>query len=432
MRSTQDIKVGLLGLGVVGGGVAATLLNQGDALARKMGRRLVLEKILVRDPGKVRSPEIPATLITTNPEEILADPQILVVVEVMGGTQPASRYLHDALSAGKHVVTANKEVMAKHGPELLALAQQRRVHLLFEASVGGGIPIVGCLTNQLLANDIRSVRSIINGTTNYILTRMAHQHTDFPVALREAQDQGYAEADPTNDVEGIDAAYKLSVLAYLAYHQRVPPEDIYREGISRLQAQDFRYAQELGYAIKSLAIATLEGGAIQARVYPAFVPLDNMLAKVDGVYNAVEVDGNLCGRVLFHGRGAGREPTTSAVVGDLVEIARRMDGAGPPPPVPVLERPWPIRPMGDLRSRYYLRLTVADRPGVLAQIARILGESLISIAAVVQKDTNLAEQTAELVITTHAAQEASMQQAMQAVSALDVVRRVNNLIRIEE
>ncbi|MSQ06985.1 MAG: homoserine dehydrogenase [Dehalococcoidia bacterium] len=432
MRSTQEIKVGLLGLGVVGGGVAATLLGQGDALSRKIGRRLVLEKILVRDPAKARPADVPAALITTNPEEILADPQIQVVVEVMGGAQPANRYLQDALSAGKHVVTANKEVMAKHGPELLALAQQRRVHLLFEASVGGGIPIVGCLTNQLLANDIRSVRSIINGTTNYILTRMAHQHTDFPVALKEAQERGYAEADPTNDVEGIDASYKLSVLAYLAFHQRVPPENIYREGISRLQAQDFRYAQELGYAIKSLAIATLEGGAIQARVYPALVPLDNMLAKVDGVYNAVEVDGNLCGRVLFHGRGAGREPTTSAVVGDLVEIARRMDGAGPLPPVAALERPWPIRPIGDLRSRYYLRLTVADRPGVLAQIAHILGERLISIAAVVQKDTNLAEQTAELVITTHSAQEASVQQALREMTGLSVVRRVNNLIRIEE
>jgi homoserine dehydrogenase len=432
VKASQEVKIGLLGLGVVGGGVAATLLDQGEALSRKTGRRLRLHKVLVRDPSKPRSPDVPAHLITTNPEEILADPQIQVVVEVMGGTQPANRYLTAALSAGKHVVTANKEVMAKHGPELLALAQQHRVHLLFEASVGGGIPIIGCLTNQLLANDIRSVRGIINGTTNYILTRMAHEHTDFPVALREAQERGYAEADPTNDVEGIDAVYKLSVLAYLAFHQRVPPESIYREGISQLQAQDFRYAHELGYAIKSLAIANLEDGAIQARVYPALVPLDHMLAKVDGVYNAVEVDGNLCGRVLFHGRGAGREPTASAVVGDLVEIARRLDGAGPPPPVVALERPWPIRPIGDLRSRYYLRLTVTDRPGVLAQIARILGESHISIAAVVQKDTNLAEQTAELVITTHAAREAAVQGAMKAVAALDVVRRVNNLLRIEE
>ena len=323
-----EINVGLMGLGVVGGGVAAALLGQREEIIRKIGRPVNLKKILVRDPDKPRESGIPSDLLTTNPEDILTDPAIHVVVEVMGGTKPAARYLNDALSSGKHVVTANKEVMAKHGPELMSLAQGRGVNLLFEASVGGGIPIVGCLMNELLANQVHSIRGIINGTTNYILTRMANQFTDFHQALAEAQEMGYAEADPTNDVEGTDAAYKLAILASLAFHQQVQPEEVYRQGIGSLEAKDFRYAHELGFAIKSLAIATRENGAIRARVHPSLVPLDHMLAKVDGAYNAVEVEGNLCGRVLFHGLGAGREPTTSAVVGDLIEIGRKIGWMG--------------------------------------------------------------------------------------------------------
>ena len=422
----------MMGLGIVGSGVAATLLEQSDSISRKVGHPLKLKRILVRDPGKPRDPSIAPELITTNPEEILADPEIQIVVEVIGGIQPATRYLKASLSSGKHVVTANKEVMAKHGPELMALAHQNQVNLLFEASVGGGIPIVGCLMNELVANDVRSIRSIINGTTNYILTRMAHHHTDFQQALQEAQQHGYAEADPTNDVEGHDAVYKLAILATLAFHTRVHPEDIYRQGISSLEAQDFRYAQELGYAIKSLAIATQVDGAVQARVYPALVPLDHMLAKVDGVYNAVEVEGSLSGQVLFHGMGAGRGPTTSAVVGDLIEVARKLGSERWPVPTAQLDNHSLIKPIDDLESKYYLRLSVTDQPGVLAQIAHILGDGSISIASVLQKDTNPSEQTAEIVITTHPAREASVQQALHQVAGLEVVRGVNNLLRIEE
>ncbi|MFQ6028650.1 MAG: homoserine dehydrogenase [Dehalococcoidia bacterium] len=432
MRSATEINIGLLGLGSVGGGVAATLLERSEIISSKIGNPIKLKKILVRDPGKIRDPGIPGELITTNPEEILADPDIQIMVEVIGGTQPAAQYLKDALSSGKHVVTANKEVMAQNGPELLVLAQRSRVNLLFEASVGGGIPIVGCLMNELLANEVHSLRSIINGTTNYILTRMAQAHTDFSQALSEAQAAGYAEADPTNDVEGFDAVYKLSILSSLAFHHRVPPEDIYRYGISNLQAQDFRYAQELGYAIKSLAIATLDQDNIQARVYPALIPLDHMLAKVDGVYNAVEVEGDLCGQVLFHGRGAGRGPTTSAVVGDVMEIARKLRTDQPPALIPQLDRPRSIKPIDDLECKYYLRLRTVDRAGVLAQIARILGEGNISLASVLQKDTDLAAQTAEIVITTHPAREASVQKALELVSNLEVVQEVSNLLRIEE
>ena len=434
----KPVNVGLLGLGVVGGGVAAALLEQPAHPAGPAGRPVHLKKALVRDPARQRDVSLPAGIITTNPEDVLADPDIALVVEVMGGENPAYRYLEAALQAGKHVVTANKEVMAKRGPELLALAQGKGLNLLYEASVGGGIPIIGCLVKELAANRFRSVRSIINGTTNYILTRMANDHTDFALALTEAQERGYAEADPTNDIEGIDAVYKLSILAGLAFHRRVAPEDIYREGITRLQPQDFRYAHELGYAIKSLAIATLEDGAIQARVYPALIPQDTMLAKVDGVYNAVEVEGNLCGRALLHGQGAGRGPTTSAVIGDLIEIARNLgsessdSGQSAPLPAVTLDEGGSVKSIDDLECKYFLRLNIADRPGVLAQIARILGEQHISIASVLQKDANPDAQTAEIVITTHPARESSVQKSLQLAANLEVVQEINSLLRIEE
>ena len=436
MSSAPALNVGLLGLGVVGGGVAAALLDPSDTLAAKAGRPLILKKALVRDPAKSRDTAVPAHLLTANPEEILADPAIGLVVEVIGGVDPAAPYLRAALSAGKHVVTANKEVMAKHGPELLALARQNRVQLLFEASVGGGIPILGCLRDQLQANQFRSIRSIINGTTNYILTRMANDHTPFRQALAEAQERGYAEADPSSDIEGSDAVYKLSIMAALAFHQRIAPEDIYRQGIAQLEPQDFRYARELGYAIKSLAIATLENGAVQARVYPALLPEDSMLAKVDGVYNAVEVAGSQCGRVLFHGQGAGRGPTTSAVVGDIIAIARQPDNIPPPDNGNGADtdtaRPGRIQSIAELECKYYLRLNVADGPGVLAQIAQILGQQNISIAAVLQKDTDPVAQTAEIVITTHPARESSVQQSLQLLAGLAVVREISNLLRIED
>ena len=437
-----------MGLGVVGGGVAQSLLERSDSISGKIGHPVSLKKVLVRDSGKPRDVNPAPAPVTTNPEEILGDPDIQVVVEVIGGAQPAFEYLKLALSAGKHVVTANKEVMAKHGLELLALARENRVNLLFEASVGGGVPIVGCLMNQLAANDVRSIRSIINGTTNYILTQMAYQSTPFGQALEEAQQLGYAEADPTNDVEGFDAAYKIGILASLAFHQRIGFDDVYCQGISALEPQDFRYAEELGYAIKPLAIAALEDGAVGARVYPALVPVDHMLAKVDGVYNAVEVEGSLCGKVLFHGMGAGREPTTSAVLGDLIDICRSMvshggsdTGEGPNQQGDISQlyswqpgngESWAIKSMDDLISRYYLRLNVADQPGVLALIAQILGDGQISIASVLQKAADQAEQTAEIVITTHPSREAAVQKSLRAMADLTVIRKVNNLLRIED
>ena len=421
-----------MGLGVVGGGVAETLLHPQQPVSRTVGCPVRLRKVLVRDLAKRRSSSLPSDFLTTDPRDLLDDPEIDVLVEVMGGESPAGEYIREGLSRGKHVVTANKEVMAKRGPELMSLAADGRVNLLFEASVGGGIPIVGPLMKDLLANQVNSIHAIINGTTNYILTRMAWDRIEFSAALKEAQDQGYAEADPTDDVDGIDAAYKLAVLATLAFHTIVRAQDVYREGISRLQPQDFRYAQELGYAIKLLAIAKRDGDSVQARVHPSFVPQDHMLAKVEGVFNAVEVEADLIGRVLFHGMGAGRNPTTSAVVGDLVEIARKLRSGSAPLLAMELGTTLTVAPMSSLTSRYYLRLTVEDRAGVFALIGRILGELDISIASVIQKDTDPSTNTAEIVVTTHPAWEEAVQESIKQMEGLEMVREVHNLVRLED
>ena len=419
-------------MGVVGSGVASYLFRYVDSIERQCGTRVVIKKILVRDQSKTREEIIPDSLLTTNPEEILRSSELDIIVEVIGGDQPAATYLSDALISGKHVVTANKEVMAKFGSDLLALAKRNNVRLLFEASVGGAIPIIGNLSNDLIANKVSSIRGIINGTSNYILTRMSEDHAEFEIALKEAQQQGYAETDPTNDIEGTDAVYKLSIMSSLAFHTVVNPNDIYREGIKQLQIQDFRYADELGYAIKSLGIASLNGSSIQARVHPVLLPKGHMLAKVDGVYNAIEIAGDLCGQVLFHGRGAGKEPTTSAVLGDLFEIIRTTNSCAVQNEVSDINLGLAVQSIDDLESKYYLRLNVSDQSGVLGQIAMILGEENISLAEVLQKDTNLLAKTAEIVITTHPAFEVALQRSLNRISQLDVVHEVSSLLRIED
>lgn len=431
-RTSKELRVGLLGLGVVGSGVASYLFRYVDSIERQCGTRVLIKKILVRDQSKTREEIIPDSLLTTNPEEILRSSELDIIVEVIGGDQPAATYLSDALISGKHVVTANKEVMAKFGSDLLALAKRNNVRLLFEASVGGAIPIIGNLSNDLIANKVSSIRGIINGTSNYILTRMSEDHAEFEIALKEAQQQGYAETDPTNDIEGTDAVYKLSIMSSLAFHTVVNPNDIYREGIKQLQIQDFRYADELGYAIKSLGIASLNGSSIQARVHPVLLPKGHMLAKVDGVYNAIEIAGDLCGQVLFHGRGAGKEPTTSAVLGDLFEIIRTTNSCAVQNEVSDINLGLAVQSIDDLESKYYLRLNVSDQSGVLGQIAMILGEENISLAEVLQKDTNLLAKTAEIVITTHPAFEVALQRSLNRISQLDVVHEVSSLLRIED
>ena len=426
------INVGLLGLGVVGGGVARALTQKSGLIAEQTGRPVCLHRVLVRDMEKARAFEVPAHVLTTNATDILEDPSVSIVVELMGGENPAWEYITRALESGKSVVTANKEVMAKHGTELMALAAEKGAHLLFEASVGGGIPIIRPLMKDLLANDIEAVRAIINGTTNYILTRMTYGGMDFADALQEAQDLGYAESDPTNDVEGIDAAYKLAILASLAFRTRVSSEDVYREGIARLTARDLRYARELGYVVKLMAIAKKSNGRMEVRVHPALVHQEAPLAKVDGVFNAVEIQGDLVGKVLFHGQGAGSAPTTSAVVADIIDVARRISSGTPEPIAAPMDNACTVSPISELVARYYMRLTVTDRPGVLAQLARVLGDRQISIASVIQKEADSAAQTAELVITTHPSREQDVQLALKELKDLDVVREIGNFLRVEE
>jgi len=430
----DSIGIGLIGLGVVAGQVARVLTDRAGDLADKVGCPLVLRKVKVlpQDLSRPQAKEMPARLFTTDEDEFFQEPGIDIVVEAIGGVSPALEYHKRAISGGKHVVTSNKELIAKHGTELLALGRQHGVGVQYEASVGGGIPLIAPFKHDLVANNIRGIFAIINGTTNYILTRMARDGLDFSSALKQAQELGYAEANPENDVEGIDANYKLAILASLAFQSQVRPGDIYREGISRLTSRDFRYARELGFAIKLLAIAKLSGDVIEVRVHPVFLPEDSFLAKVDGVYNAIQVEADLAGKVLFMGEGAGAMATSSAVVADVVSSARKIVlGIGS-------LSTWKevpgktIRPMDEIETQYYIRLSAADQPGVLAQIARILGDNMISISSAIQPESDDVTQTAEIVIMTHPAVEKAMQKALHELAQLEVVREISNFIRVEE
>lgn len=422
----------MLGLGTVGSGVAQVLLDKAPTITQLVGAPVALARVAVRDIARERRVAVDRTLLTTSPEAVVDDPTLAVVVEVIGGEEPAFDLIRRAVRAGKHVVTANKEVVAKHGPTLHALAAEHGVDIFFEASVGGGIPLIAPFKHDLSVNRIVSVQAIINGTTNYILTRMAADGLEFATALRQAQELGYAEPDPTNDVEGYDARYKLAILATLAFQVPIHPAQISCEGISRVGSRDFRYARELGYAIKLLAIGKLTELGVEVRVHPAMVPESHPLASVDGVYNAVIVDGDLVGRVLFSGRGAGALPTASAVVADVVEAARNRRSGIPSVFRPRLDGEHRVVSMDAVLTRYYLRVSVADQPGVLAKMTRILGDRDISIASVIQKETDDLEQKAELVIMTHIAGESQMQSALSELAALDVVREIGNFIRVED
>jgi len=429
----KSIGIGLMGLGVIGGQVARVLVDKAEVLAEQVGCPLVLKKVKVSSRGLTRpqAMEMGPQFFTTDADEFFAEPEIDIVVEVIGGESPALQYLKRALSGGKHVVTANKEVIAKHGAELLALAQQHNVGLRYEASVGGSIPLIAPFQYELVANKISGIYAIINGTTNYILTRMAREGVDFSSALTQAQELGYAEANPENDVEGIDATYKLAILTSLAFQSQVRPDDIYCEGISRLSSRDFKYARESGFAIKLLAIAKRSNHSIEVRVHPAFIPEYSLLAKVDGVYNAILVEGDLVGQVLFYGQGAGPLPTSSAVTSDIVSEARDIVLSVGSRFQVRLDSGALIKPMSEIETRYYLRMSVADRSGVLAQITKVLGDHQISISSVTQKEADSAAQTAEAVIMTHPAREKAMQQALNELAYLAVVNEIGNFVRVE-
>ncbi len=430
----QSVGIGLIGLGVVAGQVARILTDKAGDLEEKVGCPLILRKvkILPEDLSRPLARQLSHNLFTTDDEEFFSEPGIDIIVEAIGGEKPALDYLQRAISGGKHVVTSNKEVIAKHGTELLALARQHGVSLYYEASVGGGIPLIAPFKHDLVANEIKGIFAIINGTTNYILTRMAGEDMDFSSALKLAQEKGYAEANPENDIEGIDANYKLAILSSLAFQSKVRPDDIYHEGISRLTSRDFRYARELGFAIKLLAIAKQSDEFIEARVHPVFIPRDTFLAKVEGVYNAVQVETDLAGRVLFIGEGAGAMPTSSAVIADVVSSARKVIFGTGSSSLPKLDSGKSVRPMDEIETQYYVRLSAADQPGVLAQIARVFGDNMISISQAIQPESDSMTQTAEIVITTHPAREKAMRQALHELAQLEVVREISNFIRIEE
>lgn len=423
------MNVALLGAGTVGAAVAELLLERSDSLSRKAGVPLRLKTVVVRDPAKPRPGLEGASVhMTTDIGDVLDDPEIDIVVELMGGFQPAFDAMRTALERGKSVVTANKEVLAKEGYFLRTLAARKGLDLFYEASAGGGIPIVRPLRECLVGNRIGHVMGIINGTTNYMLTRMSQAGEEYSVALADAQARGYAEADPSSDVDGHDAAYKLAILASLAFETPVPVDAVYREGISRITPEDIRYGRELGYTLKLLAIAKHHDGDIEARVHPTFIPDTHPLASVSDVFNAVFIHGEPVGDLMFYGRGAGGGPTASAVIADVVEVARRRrTGSGGEPPLPELRAR--VKPMGETVSRYYVSLKVVDRPGVLAAIADCFGRHGVSIESMIQKGRE--QDPVDLVFVTHEVQEANLQAALGDIEGLQVVHHVANVIRVE-
>ena len=405
------------------------MLSWGPQLSRRAGVELCLKKALVRDVSKRRPVEVAAELVTADASEVLDDPAIEVVIEVAGGDEPMRSYIERAINAGKHVITANKVVMARHGPELLDLAAEKNVDVYFEAAVGGGIPLISTFRVDLQANRIERVSAVINGTTNYVLGRMASGST-MGDAVREAQDAGYAEADPTDDIGGFDATYKLAILASIAYEIKVRPSDVYREGIEGVEPVDFRYARELGYAIKLVAHAQRHTGRVEARVHPAMVPLDHPLARVEGAENAVFVEGDLVGQVLLVGQGAGGRPTASAVVGDLIDLARSIRRGVQSRPSFSFDDRIGVVPIGEVKTRAYYRIRVDDRAGVVAAIGQVFAEEGVSISSFIQKDAFSHDQTAELVVTTHPSLDASLQRARERMAALEPVRAVSSFLRV--
>ena len=416
----EPLGIALVGCGTVGAGVAKLLLDHRDRLDRRAGRPLDLRRVVVRDPGKPRS--LPRDLVTTDLRTALADPTVDVVVELVGGTDVARRVVLDALAAGKHVVTANKALLAGHGAEVFDAARAAGRAVCFEAAVAGGVPIIRALAESLAANQVTAIQGILNGTSNFILSGMADRGTTYADALAEAQRQGYAEADPTLDVDGSDAAHKLAILAQIAFGVTARPDQIERVGIDKVDSMDVRFADELGYTIKLLAEAWADGTQVALHVAPVLLRHTDMLAQVRGAYNAVQVVGDVVGETLYQGPGAGMMPTASAVVADLIDLAvgraqrtfaaaRLWDREG---------RGFAVEPSEKVRTRFYLRLLVRDKPGVLADVCRVLADEGISLASVIQHEAQEGhpEQTVPLVIMTHTAPTGRFRTAVAAIDRL--------------
>ena len=425
----EAIKIGLLGSGTVGSGVVRVLKENMEEITARVGTRLVLAKVLVRDKKKPR-PYLDGVELTDRVEDILEDEEISVVVEAMGGLHPAKEYMLRAMEAGKSVVTANKDVVAQFGQELFDMAEKHDVDFRFEASVGGGIPIIMPLKQCLTANRISEVLGIVNGTTNYMLTKMSEEGMSYDDVLKEAQEKGYAEANPSADVDGLDAARKAAILSSIAFNMRISLADVSVEGITKITPEDISYAKNLGYVVKLLAIGKETDDGINVRVHPVFLPKEHPLASVNGVYNAIFVRGNAIGEAMFYGPGAGSLPTASAVVADIIDVSRDIVTHSFGRLNCTCYREKVLCPIEKTQSSYYVRLLVEDKPGVLGAIATAFGNADVSLQSVIQTQRNGNEQ-AEIVAITHCVSHANILAALGVLKALPVVSEVRNLIRVE-
>ncbi|MDO8588154.1 MAG: homoserine dehydrogenase [Armatimonadota bacterium] len=425
------INIGIIGFGTVGCGALKILQENKDAIELKVGSSICVKRIADIDIERKRPVQYDPAILTTDAYQIINDPEIDIVVELIGGVNPAGKFILDAIKNGKQIVSANKELIAREGHGLLLEAGKRKQDFFFEASVGGGIPIIRPLKICLAGNRIEEIIGIVNGTTNFILTKMAQEGRDFGEVLAQAQSLGYAEADPTNDVEGHDAAYKIAILASIAFNSRVNVQEVYREGITKLSERDMSYARELGYCVKLLAIAKQHNGSMEIRVHPAFLPQSHPLASVNDVYNGIFVRGDAVGDVMFYGQGAGPMAAGSAVVGDIIDVARDINCGATGRICCTCFEDKAALSMDDVIAKYYIRMQTADQPGVLAGIASIFGENEVSIASVLQKGRG-ENGEAEIVWITHEVRELNFRTALDAIAKLPVVAQVSNWIRVED
>ncbi len=423
------INLALLGCGTVGTGVVKLLDKNKAAIAKKIGSEIRIVKVLERDLDKCYIIGLREDQITSSFEDIINDDAIDIVVELIGGIEPAFSFIIAAMQKGKHIVSANKDLIAVKGKELFSVAEENNVDFYFEASVAGGIPIISPLKQGLAGNQIQEVIGILNGTTNYILSKMSKEGRDYQEVLQEAKDLGYAESDPSADVNGLDAARKIAILSSIAFNSRVTLDDVYVEGITSISLRDIQYARELGYVVKLLAIAKEAEGKIQARVHPAFIPLNHPLAFVNDVYNAVFIHGDAVGDLMHYGKGAGEMPTASSVTGDIIEIGRNILSQSNARIGCTCFEDKEILNISELSAQFYIRMTVKDRPGVLAAIASVFGNNNVSIAQVLQKTSE--RDLAELILITHTVREKDLQDSLTVIKAMNIVGEINNVIRLE-
>jgi homoserine dehydrogenase len=432
----KTINLGLIGFGTIGTGVVRLLQESSELIQKRLGAKLVLKKVADLDVTTRRQVTVERELLTTDAKAILNDPEISIVIELIGGYEPARSFMLEAIRKKKHVITANKALLAAYGNEIFQAAEEEGVDIGFEACVGGTIPIIKTLQESLVANRIKSIFGIMNGTSNYILSKMTDEGKSFDVVLKEAQELGFAEADPTFDIEGIDTAHKLAITLSLAYGKRVKLDDLFREGISGISKQDIDFASELGYRIKLLAIAIERGDTIEARIHPTMIPLDHLLANVNGNFNAFHFVGDASGTVFLYGQGAGMMPTASAVIADVIDVSRNIvKGISGRVPARSLREnvinDIELMSFEEIFTNYYFRFSALDRPGVLSRISGILGENNISIAAVIQKGRQAAGPV-PIVMTTHKSQEKDVKKAITEIDQLDIIHGKTIVIRIED